>query len=46
MRQKEIRVFGIAAPPPRVTLWALGLIASALSLPVAIILWGIEACLR
>jgi len=46
MRQKEIRILGVVAPPPRLTLWALGGIASVLSVPVAVILWGIEAWLH
>lgn len=46
MRHKDSAILGIKAPPPRLTWQALTLIASALSLPVAVILWGIEAALR
>ncbi|MGR1582260.1 hypothetical protein ACSSNL_12425 [Thalassobius sp. S69A] len=42
MNQKETRVLGVRALTPRLTVWALTLIASAVSVPVAVILWAIE----
>ncbi|WP_168733178.1 hypothetical protein [Thalassobius vesicularis] len=43
MRAEKKTVLGVDAPPPRLTPWALGLIAGALALPVAVILWTLEA---
>jgi hypothetical protein len=46
MRSQKSTVLGHDAPPPRLTMQALTLIACALSVPAALILWGIEAIVR